>query len=171
MVGWHHRLRHEFEQAPRVGNGQGRLACCSPWGHKESGTTLSNPMDCSPRGSSILGIFQARVLDRGAIAFSKIPYYSILFIFVGSFKKNMKVLVTQQCLTLGDPMDCSLPGSSVHGILQARILKWVGIPFSRGSSQPRDQTQVSCIAGRFFIFEPPGKPLITNTLLLQSAYV
>ena len=47
-------------------------------------------------------------------------------------------------------MDCSLPGSSVHGILQARILEWVAIPFSRGSSQPRDQTQVSCIVGRFF---------------------
>src|SRR5574337_612499 len=47
-------------------------------------------------------------------------------------------------------MDCSPPGSSVHGILRARILEWVAIPFSRGSSQPRDQTQVSCIAGSFF---------------------
>ena len=52
--------------------------------------------------------------------------------------------------TLCDPMDCSLPDSSVHGILQARILEWVAIPFSRASSQPRDQTWVSCIAGRFF---------------------
>ena len=49
-----------------------------------------------------------------------------------------------------DPVDCSLPGSSVHGVLQTRILEWVVIPFSRGSSQPRDQTWVSCIAGRFF---------------------
>ena len=47
-------------------------------------------------------------------------------------------------------MDCSLPGSFVHRILQARILEWVAIPFSRGSSQPRGQTPVSCIAGRFF---------------------
>ena len=47
-------------------------------------------------------------------------------------------------------MDCSLPGSSVHGILQARILEWVIIPFSRGSSWPRNPTQVSCIEGRFF---------------------
>jgi len=47
-------------------------------------------------------------------------------------------------------MDCSLSGSSVHGILQVRILEWVAVPFSRGSSQPRDQTQVSCIAGGFF---------------------
>ena len=47
-------------------------------------------------------------------------------------------------------MDCKLPGSSVHGISQARVLEWVAIPFSRGSSRPRDQTQLSCIAGRFF---------------------
>ena len=48
-------------------------------------------------------------------------------------------------------MDCSPPCSCVHGILQARILEWVAIPFSRGSSQPGDPTQVSCTAGRFFI--------------------
>ena len=60
------------------------------------------------------------------------------------------VLVTQSCLTLCDPMDCSPPGFSVHETLQARILEWVAISFSRGSSQPRDQIQVSCIAGRYF---------------------
>ena len=47
-------------------------------------------------------------------------------------------------------MDCSLPGSSVHGLLQARILEWAAIPFSRGFSQPRDRIQISCIAGGFF---------------------
>ena len=51
----------------------------------------------------------------------------------------------------------SPPGSSIHGILQARILEWVDISFSRGSSQPRDRTCVSCTAGRFFTTEPPGK--------------
>ena len=51
---------------------------------------------------------------------------------------KVKVLVTQSCLTLCDLMDCSPPGSSVHGILQARILEWVAISFSRGLSQPRD---------------------------------
>ena len=56
----------------------------------------------------------------------------------------------RSCLTLCDPVDCSLPGSSVHGILQERILEWVAISFSRVPSQHRDQTQVSCIAGRFF---------------------
>ena len=60
------------------------------------------------------------------------------------------MLVIQLCPTFCNPMDCSSPGSSVHGILQARILEWVAIPFSRGSSQPRAQTQVSCIAGRCF---------------------
>ena len=55
-------------------------------------------------------------------------------------------------LTLCNPVDCSPPGSSVHGILQARILEWVAISFSRGSSRPRDQTWVSCIGGRRFNF-------------------
>ena len=58
----------------------------------------------------------------------------------------MKVLAAKSCLNLCDSMDCSPPGFSVHGILQARIVEWVAIPSSRGSSQPRDQTQVSCIA-------------------------
>ena len=62
---------------------------------------------------------------------------------------KLKVLVTQLCLTLCSPMDYSPPGFSVHGILQTRILEWVSIPFLKGSSPPRDQTQVSCIAGRF----------------------
>ena len=60
------------------------------------------------------------------------------------------VLITQLYLTLCDPIDCSLPGSSAHGISQARILEWVAIPFSRESSQARDETQVSRIASSFF---------------------
>ena len=70
-----------------------------------------------------------------------------------------------------DPMDCSPPGSSVHGILQARILEWVTMPSSRGSSQPRDQTCVSCIscfASRFFTTEPPGKPAHTQLHFFKS---
>ena len=61
------------------------------------------------------------------------------------FKPSM--LVSQSCPILC-PVDCSLPGSSIHGIFQARILKWVAISFSRGSSWPRDRTWVSCITGR-----------------------
>ena len=61
------------------------------------------------------------------------------------------VLAAQSCLTLCDPMDCSPPGSSVLGILQARILKWVAIPFSRGFSWCRDWTWVSC-TGRQILY-------------------
>ena len=68
-----------------------------------------------------------------------------IFIIVANAAWNMKVKVAQSSLTLCNPVD-----STVHGILQARILEWVAFPFSRGSSQPRDRTQVPCIAGRFF---------------------
>ena len=71
-------------------------------------------------------------------------------------KNEVKVLVTQSCSTLCDSMDSTLPGSSVHGILQARILEWGPIPF-RGFSQPRDWTQVSRSAGRFFIILATGE--------------
>ena len=63
---------------------------------------------------------------------------------------KMKVLVSQSYPTLREPMDYSLPGSSVHGIFLSRMLEWVAIPFSRGSSQPRNWNWVSHIAGRFF---------------------
>ena len=65
----------------------------------------------------------------------------------------------QSCLTLRHPMDCSRPGSSVHGISPAKILEWVAISSSRGSLPPRDQTRMSCsycIAGRFFTSKPLG---------------
>ena len=58
--------------------------------------------------------------------------------------------VGQSCLTVCDPVHCSPPGSSIHGVLQARILEWVAVSFSRGSSQPRNRTYVYCIAGRHF---------------------
>ena len=61
-----------------------------------------------------------------------------------------------------------MPGSSIHGILQARILERVAISFSRGSSRPRDQTQVSCIAGRFLTTEPPGRPLDGEVLAMPE---
>ena len=83
-------------------------------------------------------------------------------IFIGNWKKKrggesssykkVKVLVVQSCPTLCDPMDCSY----VHRIFQARILEWVVIPFSRGSSQPRDQTQASGTTGRFFTMSHQG---------------
>ena len=86
----------------------------------------------------------------------------------------MKVLVVQLCLTLCNPMDSSLPGSSVHGMLQARILEWVANSFSRGSSRPRDWTQVSGIAGRFFTVwatrEAWSSLFFSINVLLLSSY-
>ena len=70
--------------------------------------------------------------------------------FLHQLAWKVKVKVAQLCLTLWDPMDCSLPGFSVHGSLQARILEWIAFPLSRGSSQSWDRTQVSHNAGRFF---------------------
>ena len=65
-------------------------------------------------------------------------------------EKEKESEVTQSCLTLCDPMDCSLPGSSVHGIFQAIVLEWIAISFSRVSSQPRARTRVSHIVDRRF---------------------
>ena len=71
-------------------------------------------------------------------------------------------------LTLCDPMDCSPPGSSIHGILQARIVEWVAISFFRGSSPPRNQTQVSCILGRrFTIWVTREVPLINKEMQIK----
>ena len=77
----------------------------------------------------------------------------------------------QLCPTLCNSMDCNLPGSSLHGILQARRLEWVAISFSRRSSQSGDETQVSCIAGRFFTTEPFHKHYLIKCLCadLQAA--
>ena len=113
---------------------------------------LCDPMDCSPPGSSVHGIFQARILLRVAISFSRGPSRPRDRTQVSGVAGNslqseppsekVKVKVAQSCLTLCDPMDCSRPGFSVHGIFQARILEWVAIPFLKRSYQPRDQTQV-----------------------------
>ena len=72
---------------------------------------------------------------------------------------NKYVLVTQSCPALCNHMDYSSPGSSVQGILQARILERGAIPFSRGSSSPMDRAQVSCLAGKFFSVSATRKPL------------
>ena len=76
---------------------------------------------------------------------------------------KVEVLVVQSCLTLCDPKDRSPPGTSVHGIIQARALEWVTISSSMGSSQPRYWIQVSCTAGRFFTVWATGKPY--NTII------
>ena len=65
-------------------------------------------------------------------------------------KEKKESEVTQSCPTLCNPTDCSLPNSSIYGIFQARVLEWFAVSFSRGSSQPRDRTRVSCVVGRRF---------------------
>ena len=82
-------------------------------------------------------------------------------------------LLIIMCPTLCAPLSCSPPGSSVHGIFQARIPEWVAISSSREFSKPRDQIRascVSCIAGRFFTTEPPGKPKCFTCISLISSH-
>ena len=76
---------------------------------------------------------------------------------------SVYVLVVQSCPTLCNPMDCSWPGSSIHGILQARILEWVVMPFSRGLSQPRDQPTSPALQADSLPSELPGKSLPYHT--------
>ena len=113
------------------------------------------------------------------------PHSSILTISIGtkvhmavllSTEKKKETEVTQSCPTLCDPMDCSLPGSSIHGIFQARILEWVAISFSRGSSWSRNWTHFSCISRigkELFTTVPPEeaeakRPLCSHTSFLSS---
>ena len=128
----------------------------------QSCLTLYNPMDCSPPGSSLHEILQARILEWVAMPFSKesaqpsdqtqVSYMSPASA-AGFFTTNATCVcsVIKSCPTFCDPMDCSLPGSSVHGIFQARPLEWVAISSTRGSSQPRDLTRVSSI-GRQILY-------------------
>ena len=120
--------------------------------------TLCNPMDSSPPGFSIHGIFQARTLESVAIPFSRGYSWSPWATFYDCIHSQS----LQSCPTLHNPMDSSPPGSSVHRILQARILEWVAMLSSRGSFWPRDRTCVSYIyphwqAGSLPL-APPGKP-------------
>ena len=101
----------------------------------QSCQTLCDPVDCSPPGSSAHGIFQARVLEWDAITFSE-SYQHILLIpkqgrilVYGRYSLSEVSEVAQSCQTLCDPVDCSPPGSSIHGILQARILEWSSLVY------------------------------------------
>ena len=96
-----------------------------------------------------------------------------LWFWTGISITSMLSLAAQSCPTLCDPMGCSPLGSSVHGILQVRILEWVAMPSSRGSSQPRDQNHVSRITGDS-LSEQPGKPKYTvvgSLSLLQGNFL
>ena len=147
MAGWHHWLDgYESEWTPGVGDGQGGLACCDSWGRKESDTTERlNWTELNwmyPWASQVAQVVKnpsasaEDIRDAGSIHGSgRSPG--------GGYDNPLQ----DSCLE--HPMDCSPPGSFVHGLLQVRILEWVAIPFSRGSSWPMDWTWVSCTAGRY----------------------
>ena len=101
---------------------------------------------CNPRVLYALGI-------EGTSLAGMFPKY----FFCLNTSQNVKLLVTQSCPTLCDPISCSLPGFSVHGISQARSLEWVAISFSRGFSWPRDQTGSPALQADSLPSEPPGK--------------
>ena len=109
----------------------------------QSCLTLCDPMDCSLPGSSVHGDSPGKNTGMDCHV-----YYFYNFLLWGKWKWSRSV--AQSCPTLCGPMNCSLPHSSVHGIFQARVLEWVAISFSRGSSWPRDWIQISCIVGRRF---------------------
>ena len=77
--------------------------------------------------------------------------------------------VAQSCLTLSNPMDCSLPGSSIHGIFQARVLEWVAMPSSRGPSDPGIKPQSPALAGRFFTTSATWEALKIKYLLVNNS--
>ena len=125
-----------------------------------------NPMDCNPLGTSACGIFQARILEWVAISYSRhhpnlrteprSPAVAGRLFTTEPPGKPHKSTIPQ---SLCNPMDSSPPGSSVHGILQASMLEWVAIAFSRGSSNPGIELRSPSLQADSLPSEPPGKPL------------
>ena len=149
IVGWHHWLNgHEFEQAWGVGDGQGGLSCCSPWGHKE--LDMIELLNWTESFANFVYIFKKLVLNILIISINFKPlfhFFSSALILVFSFLLSLGLVCSfhrsfrckaslaaakslQSCLTLCNPIDCSPPGCSIPGILQARTLEWVDISFS-----------------------------------------
>ena len=95
----------------------------------------------------------------------------IIVRYIHTCSENCVCSVVQSCPALCDPIDCSQPGSSVHGSLQARILEWVAIPFSRGLSPPRDPTHVSCITGWLFTIWATRKAHIVRDQFKKCFYL
>ena len=132
--------------------------------------TVWDLMDCSPSGSSVHGILQARILEWEAIPFyrgsfrprnwTRVSCIAGRFFTVWATKEALNIYMKSESENCSVVSDSSLPHGlysgvyytdyTVHGILQVKILEWVAVPFSRGSSQPRDRTQVFLIAGTFF---------------------
>ena len=131
MIGWYHWLSgHEFEQAPRNGEGQGSQMCCSLWGPKESDTTewLNN-------NSSAWKIRHSMQIFKT----NKERFPPALLLAAAAAKSH------QSCPTLCNPIDGSPPGFSVPGILQARTLEWVVISFSNAEKWKANVKSLSCV--------------------------
>ena len=132
--------------------------------------TAGDCLPAEPRGRPLFPLMSFKDNSRG---FSPLKVSYLISGHLGSKQSKFPIMCAcaQSCPTLCDPMDCSPPGSSVHEIFQARILEWVAISYSRGSSPYRDQIHislVSCATGRFFTAEPPGKLL--NCHLISPKY-
>ena len=122
-------------------------------------------MNCFFFSLQILGLYLGPLESETLkVIYRNLGYFSVGFLDAPQYLKLSRSVMSDSC----DPMDCSLTGSSVHGIFQARILEWVAISFSRGSSRPRDRTQVTCIVGRSLPSELPGKP---NLQLKTNKYL
>ena len=148
-----HNLRQASSQTLFCGS---RPRCLLPATPPPEGSLLRSPPDKAESGQSSASGKPSKILASEsafglglAFLLSHLIFTEILQFTIGQ-RKLMKVLVAQSCPTLRNRMDCSPPDSSVHGILQARMLEWGAIPFSRGSSRSWDQTEVTCMAGGFF---------------------
>ena len=144
-------------------------------GHPLQYSWLENPMDRGAWRATVHGIAVGH--DWSDLACMHYKYNHRLKPVLEAFHHpGGGGLVTKSCPTLCGPVDCSPPGSSVHGILQARILEWAAISFFRGSSPPRDRTQVSCTAGRFLTnwatrepYHPGDATIFSQSLLPPPA--
>ena len=125
-------------------HGQRSLVGCSPWGHEESDTTerlhFHFSLSCIGEGNG--NPLQCSCLESPGDGGS---WWAAVYGVTQSQTQLTEVKLLQLSLTLCDPMDCNLPGSSVYGILQVRVLEWVAVSSSRGSSQPRYRTLIFCV--------------------------
>ena len=156
-IPWRRKWQPTPVFSPGKFHGQRSLEVYNPWGHRESNTT---------------GCVHIHMYNNGFSSLSKTRTCWYLMKIIGNIILLIKVfykvkitwtcfqsscyccLVAQSCSSLCDPVDCTPPSSSVHGIPQAIIVKWVSISFSKGSSRPRDQTHVSCFVCELFTTEP-----------------
>ena len=150
---------------------------CRLWGRTESDTTEAtwekqqqqNTMNFYVPTSQVAIVNTWHVLSINSHTLLLTNYIKLFLSLI--YICAVLCLVTQSCPTLCDPMDCHLPGFFVHGILEARILEWVAMPFSRGSSWPRNQTGVSCIAGGFFTsWATREAPYTSTTYLIDKDF-